>query len=90
MTSGPNTSTMSSMVPTSRSSRLPYLVNADRPLSATLVNTRPMMPNGARLMTQRITWDTASATLAMNALELSLAMDFMASPNRQAHIRMQM
>ena len=49
-----------------------------------------MMPNGARLMTQRITWETLSATLAMNALELSLAMDFMARPNRQAHIRMQM
>ncbi len=90
MTSGPNTSTMSSMVPTSSNSRLPYRVNASRPFSDTLVNTRPMMPNGARLMTQRITWETPSATLARNALELSLAMPFMARPNRHAHIRMQM
>ena len=55
MTSGPNTSTISSMVPTSRSRRLPYSVKAAKPFSETLVNTKPIMPNGARLMTQRIT-----------------------------------
>ena len=77
MISGLMTRAISSMVPTSNSNRRPYCVKMDRPLLATLVKTRPMMPNGARLMIQRTMVET-------------VAMLFMAKPNRQAHIRMPM
>jgi len=83
-------SAMSSIVPTSNSSRRPYWVKMDRPLSATLVNTRPMMPKGAMLMTQRTMVETASAVLAIKFLVVSLPRRFIARPNRQAHIRMPM
>ena len=82
------TSAISSMVPTSSSNRRPYWVKMDRPLSATLVNTRPIMPNGARLMIHRTMAEIASAVLAIKFLVVSLPSFFMARPNRQAHIRM--
>ena len=90
MISGLMTRAISSMVPTSNSNRRPYCVKMDRPLLATLVKTRPMMPNGARLMTQRTICETASEVSDKNFLVPSMAMLFMAKPNRQAHIRMPM
>ena len=62
----------------------------DKPLPDTLVYTRPIMPKGARLMTQRTMLETASAVFAKNALVVSLARRFIAKPNRHAHIRMPM
>ena len=90
MIKGETTSAIKSMVPTSRSSSLPYWVKMDRPLLDTLVYTRPMMPKGARLMIQRTIWETASAVFARNSLVLSAPYFFMARPNRQAQNRMPM
>ena len=90
MISGLMISAISSIVPTSNSSRRPYCVKMERPLLATLVNTRPMMPNGARLMIQRTICETASEVSDRIFLVVSLPMFFMAKPNRQAHIKMPM
>ena len=62
----------------------------DKPLSATLAKTRPIMPNGARLIIQRTIVETASAVLARKFLVVSLLRFFIARPNRQAHIRIPM
>ena len=88
--SGETMSAMKSMVPTSRASSLPYWVKMDRPLLETLEYTRPMMPNGARLMIQRTILETASAVLERKTLVLSAPIFFMARPNRQAQNRMPM
>ena len=90
MIKGETMNAMKSMVPTSRASSLPYWVKMARPLPATLVYTRPIMPKGARLMIQRTTCDTASAVSARNFLVVSEPMFFMARPNMQAQNRMPM
>ena len=90
MMTGETTNAMNSMVPTRSSSSLPYWVKMDRPLLDTLVYTRPMMPNGARLMIQRTICETASAVLARNSLVVSEPYFFMAKPNMQAQNRMPM
>ena len=83
-------SAMKSIVPTSRSRSLPYCVKIARPLLTTLVNTRPMMPNGARLMIQRTMVETASDTLLRKTFVESAPSFFIATPKRQAHIRIPM
>ena len=84
------TSAISSMVPTRSTSSLPYWVKMAMPLPTTLAYTRPIMPKGARLMTQRTIWETVSAMSAINCLVVSEPMPFIARPNRQAQKRMPM
>ena len=90
MISGLMTSAINNIVPTKSSSKRPYWVKMDKPLPDTLVYTRPMMPKGARLMTQRTMLLTASAVSAKKALVVSPASCFMARPNRHAHSKMPM
>ena len=75
------------MHPTSNSSNFPYVVKMERPFSCTVVNTRPIIPNGAKLMIQRTTCDTASDTFDMNFFEVSAANCFIAAPNSAAQNR---
>ena len=77
-----------SMAPTSTSSNLPYSLNIDNPLSDTVVNTSPMIPNGAHPMIHLTTVDTAS-DMDTSADFIDLLVRRMASPNKSAHASMQ-
>ena len=90
MMMGLMTNAMKSIVPTKSSRSLPYWVKIARPLLTTFVNTRPMMPNGARLMIQRTMVETASDTLLRKTFVESAPSFFIATPKRQPHIRMPM
>ena len=84
---GLTTSAENSMQPTSRSSSLPYSVKMARPLVDTAVNTRPRMPKGARLMTKRTAFVTASEASARKRLVESAA-PLNAKPSTMAQNRM--
>ena len=68
---GLTTRAAKSMQPTRMSRSLPYSVKMARPLVDTAENTRPRMPNGARLMTKRTALVTASEASARNFLVVS-------------------
>ena len=63
-------------------------LNIDNPLSDTVVNTSPMIPNGAHPMIHLTTVDTAS-DMDTSADFIDLLVRRMASPNKSAHASMQ-
>lgn len=78
-----------SIVHTSRATSWPYCLKIASPLVETALNTRPMIPNGAQLMTQRTTTESALARSAKKAFVPGPAA-FRASPTTTAQNRMAM
>ena len=84
---GFTTNAMNSMQPTSTSRSWPYSVKISMPFVDTAVNTKPMMPKGARLMIQCTTWPMASATLWNTSFVAAFAARS-ATPSMTAQARM--
>ena len=81
------TSAMMSMQATSTRMRWPYSVKISRPEVLTEAYTRPRMPKGARLMTQRTAFDTASE-IAVNTSLVRSPEALRAMPSTTAQARM--
>ena len=81
------TSAMMSMQATSTRMRWPYSVKISRPEVLTEAYTRPMMPKGAKLMTQRTALETASEMAVNTSLVRSPAAR-KAMPSTTAQARM--
>ena len=77
---------MNSMEPTRTARSFPYSVKMERPFSETVLNTRPMMPNGAKLMIQVTTFARPLEISSNMVLVVSLA-PRRPMPNKTAHTR---